>query len=141
VVYLHETIILQLYVIFLHVTIQVIILGHVKPFKEPSKNRMEMLNEAMIMFTMYPMMVFTDFVPDILVTFNVGYFVCGLITAFIAVYIFFILRDTIRVLKFKCLYCCSKKDMLEQQGERRVKQNERKPIRQKILKERTKKEK
>ena len=138
-VYYPETLIVQIYVMALQVTVQVTILGLVKPFVEPSKNRMEMLNEVLIMFTMYCMIIFTDFVPDVQVKFKVGYFECALITVHFAVYTFFILRDFIRDTRVKCLYCCSKKDMLEKQAERREKQNQRKPIREKILKERKEK--
>ena len=50
-------------------TVQAIILGGVKPFLDPSRNRMEMLNEVLVMFTMYTMIIFTGFVPDVPVKF------------------------------------------------------------------------
>jgi len=76
---------------------------------------MEMLNEVLIMYTMYFMIIFTDFVPETVVKFNAGYFICGLITLYLVFCLAFIVRDTCRVARFKCLYYCSKKNMLEEQ--------------------------
>ena len=100
---------------------------------------MEMLNEVLVMFTMYTMIIFTDFVPDVPVKFNVGYFVCGLLTLYVVFCLALVLKETIRDVRFKCLYRGSKKDMLEKQAARREEQNKRKPIREKIMKERKEK--
>ena len=63
----------QFFIFVMAVVCQVIFLGLVKPFKSKNQNKVEIINEIMIMLTMYHMFFFTDYVRDERLRYNLGY--------------------------------------------------------------------
>lgn len=48
------------------------ILGYVPPFTDQTANSLEIINEVFVLLTNYHLMMFTDFLPDVLMRENVG---------------------------------------------------------------------
>ncbi len=57
---------------------------------------METFNEVMILFIMYTMMCFTDFVPEIETQYKVGYISCGLVVSHLLINISIMLKTSIK---------------------------------------------
>ena len=64
--------------------------------------RMEYINEIVIIFVLYTLMCFSDYVKDEDVKYNLGYVPGILIAAHIVLNLFFILGDTMRKIMLKC---------------------------------------
>jgi len=103
VVFLNTALIWQVALMTATVFTQVIILGRVQPFVLLSQYRYEMFNECVVMLVMYHFLLFTPFVEDLEVRFQLGYSVCGLICLHLAVSIFLIVKDNFNDLRKKRL--------------------------------------
>jgi uncharacterized membrane protein (DUF485 family) len=73
----------------------IITIGMANPYKEYSKHRKELINEAIIMSSLYFVMCFSDFVPDIFAQNIVGYIFCGMIALHTVVNILLIVITSI----------------------------------------------
>jgi len=80
---------------------QVIILGRLQPFMLPSKTMYELFSEVVVMLVMYHLICFTPFVPDVDMRFRLGYSVCAIVSAHLAVSMAILLRVTYYDLKKK----------------------------------------
>jgi len=78
------------------VLVQVIILGRVEPFARKSTNSFEMFNEGTLLLVIYNFICFTPFVPDEVMRFNLGYVVCGVISANIVVNLAISVKATVK---------------------------------------------
>jgi len=72
---------------------QVILLGRVQPFKTKGRIRYEMFSEVVLMFSVYHLICFTPFVPDVEVRFKLGYSCIGVVSFHILVSLLLILRE------------------------------------------------
>ena len=59
-----EKLIWQLFLGYFQSVLMIITIGMANPFKEKSKERKELANEAVILATLYFVMCFSDLVPD-----------------------------------------------------------------------------
>jgi hypothetical protein len=50
-----------------------------RPFKTKARNRLELFNEVFIIIIMYHFFIFTDFVPDSMAKYKMGYSCCVLL--------------------------------------------------------------
>ena len=83
VIYKMENLTLQIVVLFSTTLLQIVIIGSFKFYESQSKNRAELLNEVFTMFIMYGTFLFTDYVPDAKVKYDLGY----LFSAFIILHL------------------------------------------------------
>lgn len=58
-----------------------ITIGLTKPFKDKKKWKFELMNESVIMVTVYFVMCFSDYVPNINPKIKIGYAFCGFLCA------------------------------------------------------------
>ena len=79
VIYKMDNLTLQIVVLFSTTLLQIVIIASFKVYLSQSKNRAELLNEVFTMFIMYGTFLFTDYVPDANVKFNLGYLFSALI--------------------------------------------------------------
>ena len=81
------------------------ILGFSKPFKEPFAQRMEYFNEIVLLLTLYCMMCFTDFVPEVESQYNMGWICCLIVLSHFGINLFFMLKANVHVLGLKIKKC------------------------------------
>jgi hypothetical protein len=73
------------------------------PYNRVSKTRIEFLNEVIIMFVLYNMICFSQFVSDINAKQLIGYFCCFIIASHLLLNLYLILSTSIFGLKIKVL--------------------------------------
>ena len=95
----------------------IITIGMAFPYKEYSKHRKELINEAVILSTLYFVMCFSDLVPDRFVQNIVGYGFCGMIALHIVVNLMLIVITSIisYVNRFKRYFFIRKAKKMAQQ--------------------------
>ena len=59
-----------------------------KPFKSRSRNKVEILEESVIIVLMYHMFCFTDWIDDLLLQFVLGYSVIGFVLSHLFLFLF-----------------------------------------------------
>ena len=69
----------------------VILIGEANYFESRFKLRSELINEVLVMFMLYSMIVFSPFVPDLDARFKMGYFCCFVETIAIGTNVYLIL--------------------------------------------------
>ena len=74
-----------------------VLIGYLDPYETKFKKRMEYFNEVNIMQILYMMMSCSPLVPDLKMRSKIGISVCVLITINLAVNIYFIATDTIKL--------------------------------------------
>ena len=79
VVYKMDNLTLQIVVLFSTTLLQIVIIASFKVYLSQSKNRAELLNEVFTMFIMYGAFLFTDYIPDAKVKYDLGYLFSALI--------------------------------------------------------------
>jgi len=75
-------------------------LGRVEPFELRRKNELELFNEVTVMFALYHLICFSDFVPDPSMRFSIGYSICTIMSIQLVVNMFLVLRNQFRESKF-----------------------------------------
>ena len=93
------------------VIIQVNILG-MGVFKDISRTKIELFNECILMFSIYTIICFTPFIPDVDCKFYIGYATISIVIAHLFVNLCIILKSTYLAIKFK-LKLRSKRRILE----------------------------
>jgi hypothetical protein len=86
----------------------IIYLGLVNPYFFSKSNKVEMVNEVIHMFISYHYLLFTDFVPDEEMRFNLGWssiFFCCLLIVF---NIGLLIQDMVKAIFSKCKRQCEK---------------------------------
>ena len=78
-----------------------IILGFVRPLEFDEDFKKEALNEVSLMFALYSVFCFTDWIPDIVVKFYLGYGVICIVGGHFLIGVISVLIDTMRTAKFK----------------------------------------
>ena len=103
VVYSRDTLYWQIMGLVYQTVVALIIVGQTWPLETKTGNKMEFFNETMIMFVMYIMICFTDFMPDREVRNILGYLCMVVVGSHIGVNIVFMARNTFHenVLKYK----------------------------------------
>lgn len=71
-------------------------MGYCKPFALPSMNKLEIVNEALIMLASYCLMTFTGWLPDELLVYDCGWAMIGLILFMMALNLSLIIASTLR---------------------------------------------
>jgi hypothetical protein len=66
---------------------------------------MEYFNEIVMLLTLYCMMCFTDFVPDVETQFNLGWVCCFIVTFHFLLNLFFMLKSNVHVIGLKIKKC------------------------------------
>ena len=84
VIYKMENLTLQIVVLFSTTLLQIVIIANFEFYESRSKNRAELLNEVFTMFIMYGTFLFTDYIPDAKVKYDLGY----VFSAFIILHLF-----------------------------------------------------
>ena len=79
VVYRMDNLTLQIVVLFSTTLLQIVIIASFKLYLSQAKNRAELLNEVFTMFIMYGAFLFTDYIPDAKVKYDLGYLFSALI--------------------------------------------------------------
>ena len=79
VIYRMDNLTLQIVVLFSTTLSQIVIIASFKVYESKTKNRAELLNELFTMFIMYGTFLFTDYIPDAKVKYNLGYLFSALI--------------------------------------------------------------
>ena len=79
VVYKMDNLTLQIVVLFSTTLLQIFIIASFKLYMGQAKNRAELLNEVFTMFIMYGAFLFTDYIPDAKVKYDLGYLFSALI--------------------------------------------------------------
>ena len=91
----------QIFIMAAQIIIQVIIIGS-GTFLWREKARMEYFNEFILMQTMYTILCFSPFVPDVKTKFYLGYVTITIVCLHLAVNLFSIFKSTFHGIKFKC---------------------------------------
>ena len=76
--------------------ISLVYIGNNRPLNEQSKNSLELFNETIVISLALHLFLFTDFVPDQLSQYNVGFNYISLLTLLIVVNCCFILKKVLR---------------------------------------------
>lgn len=80
VVYLEQWFIWQSYMLFAQVIFSIIMVGHIKPWREPMQWKSQLFNEMVILVVYYHLMCFTPFFPDYDNQYTVGYSVIVIVS-------------------------------------------------------------
>ena len=74
----------------------IIVIGMLEPLVDPFTNKLELYNNFSIILLVYCLLLFTDFVPDALARYKIGYVMIFLTSQNIIVNLIFIGKDPIR---------------------------------------------
>ncbi len=106
VIYFDSSLITQFITVVVSGLAVVMLLSLRRPFKSPSRNRVEILEECAIMVTMYHIFCFTEFVPEPIVKHYIGYSLVACTLLHLAVYLSvkfsFWLKSKKRAIKVIC---------------------------------------
>ena len=99
---------LQLATTFLSIQVMWNYLVYYYPMEDLFTNRMEIFGELTNLILMYHMMLFTDFVADVELRYATGYSFILFITVFISVHMYFMLKESITLIKESLAKRCAK---------------------------------
>ena len=99
IVVVNQVLIWQIFLMASQIVASVIIIGNLRPYKYKDKRHIEIFNEIVLMFVMYTIMCFSDWVPDASMRFNVGYLCIICISLHLVVNLAIIGRSTYHRLK------------------------------------------
>ena len=77
---------------------------------DSSKRRTEYFNECILMLTVYTIICFTPFVPEVETKFYIGYMAISLVVLHLVVNLLIIFRSTVLLIKLKCKLRARRKD-------------------------------
>lgn len=97
-----DYIIVQIMTVFFSFVTELIILGFVRPFKDPFNNKMEYFNEVIILLTMYCLMCFTDWNPNIDMQTNIGWVICSVVGSHLLLNMFFMMMGNVKKVSMRC---------------------------------------
>ncbi len=97
-----DYIIVQIMTVCFSFVTELIILGFIRPFKDPFNNKMEYFNELVILLTMYCLMCFTDWIPNIDMQTNIGWVICGVVSSHLLLNMFFMMKGNVKKVKMRC---------------------------------------
>ena len=74
---------------------------HIQPFEEPLLNNLEAMNEFFTIFLINIIFCFTKIIDDEAISYRIGFIFIGAMSACIAVHLFFLFSDMIRMMILK----------------------------------------
>lgn len=101
VTFAHDCLILQLMVMAAGITVTLIALGFLRPFRNQTRTSVEYFNEAVTYLVLYHMLVFTPFVTEPIARASLGYSCVGILGIHLLVHMTSILKENSRYIKFK----------------------------------------
>lgn len=106
----------------------VIISGAV-PFNLLAKKKTQFLNETIIMLTLYNMICFSPFVPDLEAKQKMGYFCCLVVASHLFLNLYLILSTSFYGLKVKAMVWLARRKLSKQRAGNQIKIQSRKHLR------------
>ena len=94
--------IVQYFVLAMTTEAMIILIGLKRPFKERSRNRAELFDEMFILFFMYHIFCFTEFVPDVNTQYYIGYSAISLMLLHLLIFYVVLAYTTLKKLIRKC---------------------------------------
>ena len=103
IVIVNQVLIWQIMLMASQIVASVIIIGNVRPYRHPSKRKIEIFNEIILMVVMYTIICFSDLVPNIEARFTIGYVCMATISTHLGVNFIIIGKTTYNKIRMKIL--------------------------------------
>ena len=81
----------------------IIFVAEVKPFELPLLNKMEVINECFIIMAAYHLFLYTDFVPDPILQYQLGWSIIGVTVINIILNMAVMIGVSMRRIKLSCM--------------------------------------
>ena len=94
-VVLVQKLVFQLFIAFFQSTLMIITIGQIRPFTEESRNRKELVNEVIIISSLYFIMCFSAYVPSTEAQDMVGYGLCLMMAVHCGVHLLIIMYTSV----------------------------------------------
>jgi len=92
---------------YAQVTIQIIIIGQIRPLRNKNDTTFEFFNEIVILLSTYSVMCFSSWIPDEDVKFRIGYALVLVVAGHLLVNFSLVLKQTFVAFRQKyCATCC-----------------------------------
>lgn len=100
VVFLREYLFAQILIKALSIIFACYLISYVEAFALPERRRFEYFNEVVIMFVLYNMICFSNFVPDVEARYTIGFFCIFIVSLHLGINLFLIVYHNFKKLKF-----------------------------------------
>lgn len=114
-IFLEQYVFLQIQIMIISSLLTLTYLFRVRPFEQPLQNRLEVFNELCVLVSSYHLFAYTDFVPETMTQFKVGWSMIGVALFSVGGNVIVVVWTTIIELRKKykryktIWFCCKKK--------------------------------